>query len=54
MSLKVVRYKNYGCVMCSEESKDPYENKFFWSFFELSNGEIIDLNFFSNYTSLLN
>ena len=51
MSLKVVRYKNYGCIMCSEESKDPYDNKFFWSFFELSNGEIIDLNFTENLTN---
>ncbi|MAU63055.1 MAG: hypothetical protein CMC38_01705 [Flavobacteriaceae bacterium] len=51
MSLKVIRYKNYGCIMCSEESKDPYDNKFFWSFFELSNGEIIDLNFTENLTN---
>ena len=51
MPLKIVRYKNYGCVMCSEESKDPYDNKFFWSFFELNNGEIIDLNFTENLTN---
>ena len=51
MKFKVVRYKNYGCIMCSEESKDPYDNKFFWSFFELSNGEIIDLNFTENLTN---
>ena len=34
--------------MQSEESEDPYDNKFFWSFFELNNGEIIDLNFTEN------
>ena len=51
MPLKVVRYKNYGCVMESEVSKTPYDNKFFWSFFELSNGEIIDLNFTENLTN---
>ncbi len=51
MSLKVVRYKNYGCVMESEESKDPYDNRFFWSFFELNNGKIIDLNFTENLTN---
>lgn len=36
--------------MCSEESKDPYDNKFFWSFFELSNGKIVDLQFVENLT----
>jgi len=51
MSLKVVRYKNYGCMIESGESKDPYDNRFFWSFFELSNGEIIDLNFTENLTN---
>lgn len=48
MTLKVVRYKNYGCTMESEENQTPYDNKFFWSFFELNNGEIIDLNFTEN------
>jgi hypothetical protein len=48
MNLKVVRYKNYGCTMESEEDETPYDNKFFWSFYELSNGEIIDLNFTEN------
>ena len=48
MSLKVIRYKNYGCMIESGESEDPYDNRFFWSFFELSNGEIIDLNFTEN------
>tara|TARA_B100000989_G_C19330310_1_gene380509 strand:- start:94 stop:516 length:423 start_codon:yes stop_codon:yes gene_type:complete len=51
MPLKVIRYKNYGCVICSEEGKDPYDNKFFWSFFELNNGKIIDLNFKENLTN---
>ena len=51
MSLKVVRYKNYGCMIESGESKDPYDNRFFRSFFELSNGEIIDLNFTENLTN---
>ena len=37
--------------MESEVSKTPYDNKFFWSFFELSNGEIIDLNFTENLTN---
>ena len=41
MPLKIVRYKNYGCVMESEVSKTPYDNKFFWSFFELSNGKTV-------------
>ena len=37
--------------MCSEESKNPYDNKFFWSFFELSNGKIVDLQFVENLTT---
>tara|TARA_B100001093_G_C26821561_1_gene1012098 strand:- start:139 stop:306 length:168 start_codon:yes stop_codon:yes gene_type:complete len=37
--------------MCSEESKDPYDNKFFWSFFELSNRKIVDLQFVENLTN---
>ena len=41
MSLKVVRYKNYGCMIESEENEDPYDNRFFWSFYELNNGKII-------------
>jgi hypothetical protein len=48
MKFKVVRFKNYGCVIESEESEDPYGNRFFWSFFEVSNGKIIDLEFVEN------
>ena len=48
MSLKVIRYKNYGCMIESGESEDPYDNRFFWSFFELSNGKIIDLQLVEN------
>ena len=42
MTLKVIRYKNYGCQMTSENDKD----KFYFSFYELSNGEIIELMLF--------
>ena len=49
--MKIIKYKNYGCMMESEESKDSYDNKFFWSFFELSNGKIIDLQFVENLTN---
>ena len=42
MKLKVIRYKNYGCQMTSEDDKD----KFYFSFFELNNGEIIELLMF--------
>ena len=31
MKLKVVKYKNYGCMMESEESEDPLFN---WEIFE--------------------
>ena len=39
MALKVIRYKNYGCQMTSENDK----NKFYFSFYELNNGKIIEL-----------
>ena len=42
MKLKVVKYKNYGCMMESEETEDPYDNRFFWCFFALNNGKIIN------------
>ena len=42
MTLKVIRYKNYGCQLTSEDDK----HKFYFSFFELNNGEIIELLLF--------
>ena len=51
MILKVIRYKNYGCTMEREEDETPYNNKFYWCFFELNNGEIIDLHFTENLTN---
>ena len=35
--------------MESEESDDPYDNRFFWCFFELNNGKIIDLFLAENF-----
>ena len=51
MNLKVIRYKNYGCTMSSMPGKDIYDNNFFWSFYELNNGEIIVLNYVENLTN---
>ncbi|MDA7810113.1 hypothetical protein N8978_01490 [Flavobacteriaceae bacterium] len=48
MKLKVVKYKNYGCMMESEESEGPFSNNFFWCFFELNNKEIINLQLVEN------
>tara|TARA_B100001059_G_C17836263_1_gene588364 strand:+ start:6443 stop:6865 length:423 start_codon:yes stop_codon:yes gene_type:complete len=48
MELKVVRYKNYGCVMKSEENDSQYDHKFYFSFYELNNGEIFSSNFTEN------
>jgi len=42
MTLKVIKYKNYGCQLTSEDDK----HKFYFSFFELNNGEIIELLLF--------
>ena len=44
MLLKVTRYKNYGCTITSED----YEDKFYFSFYELNNGKIIVLSLFEN------
>ena len=41
MILKVVKYKNYGFVFRADEKKDNWEHKFYWSFYQLNNGEII-------------
>ena len=48
MNLKVIRYKNYGKTMYGGEKNAVFQDKFYWSFFELNNGEIIDLNFTEN------
>ena len=45
MKLKVIRYKNYGCTMTSEDDED----QFYFSFYELNNGEIIELMLFQNF-----
>ena len=43
MKLKVIIYKNYGCVMWSvdDNGKSDINNRynFYWSFYELNNGE---------------
>ena len=50
MKLNVVRYKNYGSTMTSPpNSKSDWENKFYWSFYELSNGNIINLHYTENW-----
>lgn len=45
MTLKVNRYKNYGCTMTSKDDED----KFYYSFYELNNGKIIELMLFQSY-----
>ena len=45
MTLKVIRYKNYGCQMASEDD----EVQFYSSFYELNNGEIIELMVIENF-----
>ena len=40
MTLKVIRYKNYGCQIASEDNED----QFHYSFYELNNGKIIELH----------
>jgi hypothetical protein len=45
MTLKVIRYKNYGCQMASEDEED----QFYFSFYELNNGKIIELMMIENF-----
>ena len=50
MKLKVVKYKNYGCTMTGPaDKKSDWENKFYWSFYELNNGNIICLEYTENW-----
>ena len=44
MKHAVVRFKNYGCAFDAGEETDNWENKFYWSFYELNNGKIIELD----------
>jgi hypothetical protein len=50
VKLNVVRYKNYGSTLTSPPyNKSDWENKFYWSFYELSNGNIINLHYTENW-----
>ena len=50
MELKVIKYKNYGRTMTGPADKESdWENKFYWSFYELSNGNIINLHYTENW-----
>jgi hypothetical protein len=51
LNLKVVTFKNYGCTDFSVPSENIYENNFYWSFYRLNNGKIIDLHFVENLTN---
>jgi len=48
MVLKVIRYKNYGCTLTGGDS-DSYEHRFYFSFYELNNGKIIELHLQENF-----
>ena len=50
MKLKVIRYKNYGCTMTGPaDNESDWENRFYWSFYELNNGNIICLHYTENW-----
>ena len=50
MSLRIVRYRNYGKAMQAEPNKNNIiTHNFYWCFFELSNGAIIDVHYTENY-----
>ena len=43
--MHVVKYKNYGCTFSGDDEADEFQNKFYWSFFELNNGVVYVLHF---------
>jgi hypothetical protein len=49
MTLKVIKYKNYGCTMTGGGGPESWEDKFHFSFYELNNGEIIELHLHENF-----
>ena len=50
MGLSIVRYRNYGKAMEAEPNKNNIiTHNFYWCFFELSNGAIIDVHYTENY-----
>ena len=50
MSLKVIRYKNYGCAMSSiPEDNGVITHNFYWCFFELSNGKTLSVHLTDNW-----
>ena len=50
MKLKVVRFKNYGCTMIGpDDNNSDWEIKFYYSFYELSNGNMINLQYTENW-----
>jgi hypothetical protein len=49
MTLKVIRYKNYGCSITAGRDPESWEDKFHFSFYELNNGEIIVLDLHENF-----
>ena len=49
MRLKVIKYKNYGRTMTGGEDADDWKHLFYWSFYELSNGNIINLHYTENW-----
>ena len=42
MKLKVIKYINYGWVLTGGDNKS-HEDRFYWSFYELNNKKIIEL-----------
>lgn len=49
MTLKVIRYKNFGFTMTGRGDPDTWEDKFHFSFYELNNGKIIELHLHENF-----
>ena len=45
----LIRYKNYGCTLTGGGFSDNWEDKFYFSFYELNNGNIIELNLFQSF-----
>ena len=49
MALRIIKYKNYGRTMTGGEDADDWKHMFYWSFYELSNGHIVNLHYTENW-----
>lgn len=43
--MTLIRYKNYGCMLQSEDNSEKQMHNFYWSFYELNNNKTYSLQY---------